>query len=152
MLVCKFVKIHQLTHNNKSADSQEAMLSLKQWRGRPLVGGCQIQWFNIYILMPYIYNLMFVVSRFYVPSKLYRSFWRHCFQFCGTFTGHRDEMPSQALPPIETARVQGGVRLASLFLGRLIQMDYQYSSLVGFSSAWKHRVAHFSKPRWAGAK
>ena len=39
------------------------------------------------------------------PSTLLRSFWRCCFQFCGTFTRHWDEMTSQALPPKTTNRV-----------------------------------------------
>ena len=39
------------------------------------------------------------------PSTLYRSFWRRCFQLCGTFTRHWNEMTSQALPPNETNRV-----------------------------------------------
>ena len=39
------------------------------------------------------------------PSTQYRSFWRCCFQFCGTFTRQWDEMTSQALSPKETNSV-----------------------------------------------
>lgn len=38
-------------------------------------------------------------------STLFRSFLRCCFQFCGTFTRHWNEMTSQALSPNETSRV-----------------------------------------------
>ena len=89
------------------------------------------------------------------PSTLYRSFARRCFQFCGTFTRHWDEMTSQTLPPNETNRVYKHGRSdwhhfawAGLdpLSGLPVLMSGRFQLCVEASCS----PIYFFKPRWAG--
>ena len=85
------------------------------------------------------------------PATLCRSIWRRCFQFCGTFTRHWDEMISQALPPKETkkAYMQWTVWLISLCLGRL-SPSWLFTNIHVRCVEASCSPVYFSKPWWAG--